>query len=145
MVMSRFSVMLGAAVIAAVSLPVQADTGFGRKVGTTITLRPVVPVLCRVELNAQPGMPDEEGVVQLGYANEFCNAPRGYRVVVQHAPNLEGAALISGGLRIPLSETGETVLTDSAHPDLRRVSLAADLGDSPERFRSLGVRIEAKG
>jgi hypothetical protein len=137
--------MLGAAVIAAVSFPAQADSGFGRSASTTIRLRAVVPVLCRVELNAQPGMPDEEGVVQLGVANEFCNAPRGYRVVVQHAQNLEGAALISGGLRIPLSQTGETVLTDSSHPDLRQVSLAADLGDTPERFRTLSVRIEAKG
>ena len=90
------------------------------------------------------GVPDEDGIVQLGTAQEFCNAPRGYRVVVQHAPDLEGAALITGGQRIPLSPSGETILTDSAHPDLRTVTLAADLGETPERFRSMGVRIEAK-
>lgn len=142
--MSRAHLLFCGAVIAALSLPAQASTGIGDSVSTVIRLHAVVPVLCRVQLNAEPGQPDEDGVVQLGFADEFCNAPRGYRVVVQHAQDLEGAALISGGVRIPLSPTGETVLTDSFHPDLRRVALAADLGDHPEDFRSLGVRIEAR-
>lgn len=142
--MSRTQILLSGAVIAALSFPAQADTGIGSSASTTIRLHAVVPVLCRVQLDAAPGLPDEAGIVQLGHADEFCNAPRGYRVVVQHSQDLEGAALISGGVRIPLSPSGETVLTDSFHPDLRRVELAADLGDNPEEFRSLGVRIEAK-
>lgn len=142
--MSRTHILLSGAVIAALSFPVQADTGIGSSASTTIRIQGYVPVLCRVQLDAAPGLPDEEGIVQLGHADEFCNAPRGYRVVVQHSQDLEGAALISGGVRIPLSPSGETVLTDSFHPDLRRVSLAADLGEHPEQFRSLGVRIEAK-
>lgn len=142
--MPRIHLLFSAAVIAALSFPAQADTRIGDRASTVIRLHGVVPVICRVQLDAQVGSPDEDGVVQLGFANEFCNAPRGYRVVVQHAQDLEGAALFSGGVRIPLSPTGETVLTDSAHPDLRRINLAADLGDNPTRFRSLGVRIEAK-
>ncbi len=142
--MSRAHVLLSGALVAALSFPVQANTGIGDRVSTVIRLQATVPVLCRVELDASPGQPNEDGVVDLGYADEFCNAPRGYRVVVQHSQDLEGAALISEGVRIPLSPTGETVLTDSFRPDLRRISLAADLGEQPENFRSLGIRIEAK-
>lgn len=142
--MSRTPVLISAALIAALSFPAQADTGVGSSTSTVIQLHAYVPVLCRVQLDATPGLPDEEGIVQLGHADEFCNAPRGYRVVVQHSQDLVGAALISGGVRIPLSPTGETVLTDSYHPDLRRIELAADLGERPEEFRSLSVRIEAK-
>ena len=129
--MARVHILLSSAVIAALSFPVQADTGAGDSASTVIRLH-------------APGQPDENGIVDLGFADEFCNAPRGYRVVVQHSPDLEGAALISGGVRIPLSPTGETVMTDSYHPDLRRIALAADLGQQPEKFRSLSVRIEAK-
>ena len=142
--MTRVHILLSSAVIAALSFPVQADTGAGDSASTVIRLHGVVPVLCRVQLDVAPGQPDENGIVDLGFADEFCNAPRGYRVVVQHSPDLEGAALISGGVRIPLSPTGETVMTDSYHPDLRRIALAADLGQQPEKFRSLSVRIEAK-
>ncbi len=142
--MSPVRLMICAAAFAVAAVPVSADGGVGRSASTTIRLHAVVPVLCRVQLSAQMGVPDEDGIVQLGTAQEFCNAPRGYRVVVQHAPDLEGAALITGGQRIPLSPSGETILTDSAHPDLRTVTLAADLGETPERFRSMGVRIEAK-
>lgn len=143
--MSRIHMLFGVAAMAALSFPAQADPGFGDRVSTTIRLYAVVPVICRVELDAQPGQPDEDGIVQLGIADEFCNAPQGYRVVVQHAPDLQGAALISGGVRIPLSPSGETVLTDSHHADLRTFALSADLGDAPEEFRTLGLRIEAKG
>lgn len=123
---------------------VNADTGRSN-VSTTVRLQGYVPVLCRVQLAQSVGTADAEGVVSLGTAQEFCNAPRGYRVLVQHAPDLEGAAVISQGVRIPLSPSGETILTDVTHPDLRSVSLAVDLGDKPEKFRSIGMRIEAKG
>ena len=142
--MSRTHILLSGAVIAALSFPAQADTGIGSSASTTIRLHAVVPVLCRVQLDAAPGLPVAAGLFQLCHPDVLSPAPRGYRVVVQHSQDLEGAALISGGVRIPLSPSGETVLTDSFHPDLRRVELAADLGDNPEEFRSLGVRIEAK-
>jgi len=103
-----------------------------------------VPVLCRVELATSMSVPDEDGIARLGVAREFCNAARGYRVLVNHPAGLEGAAVISEGVRIPLSPTGETVLTDSSHADIRQVELAVDLGDDPDKFRSIGVRIEAR-
>jgi hypothetical protein len=142
--MTRSCILIGGAVIAALSFPAHANTGISDSQSSVIRLHAVVPVLCRVQLDVSPSGPDENGIVDLGFVDEFCNAPRGYRVVVQHSPDLEGAALISGGVRIPLSPTGETVMTDSFHPDLRRLTLSADLGQRPEEFRSLSVRIEAK-
>ena len=111
---------------------------------TTIRLQAFVPVICRVQLSASI-RPIENGMVELGMADEFCNAPRGYRVLLQHAPDLEGAAVISGGLRIPLSASGETVLTDSRHADMRSVALVLDPGETPDRLRSIGMRIEPRG
>lgn len=142
--MSIKSIAATAAIMMAIGMPVQAHTG-SERASTTFRIQGFVPVICRVQLSASVGSPDQNGIADLGVADEFCNAPRGYRVTVQHAPGLEGAALINGGVRIPLSSTGETVLTDSNRPDLRKVALAVDLGDHPERFNSLSVRIEAKG
>lgn len=138
------NILATAAVLAATGFSAQADNG-ARSASTTFTLRAFVPVLCRVQLSNDVGSPDADGVVSLGTAQEFCNAPRGYRVLVQHAADLEGAAIIREGVRIPLSPSGETVITDSAHADLNSVPLAIDLGKTPERFSALGVRIEAKG
>jgi hypothetical protein len=142
--MSIKNVVAAAAVLLVTGVSAQADTGH-RNASTTFRIQGFVPVLCRVQLAPLSSQPDEDGVVSLGVAQEFCNAPRGYRVLVQHAADLEGAAVISQGVRIPLSPTGETVLTDSTHPDIRNVALSLDLGDDPSRFHSIGVRIEAKG
>lgn len=142
--MSIKNILAAAAVLLATAAAADADTG-QRNASTTFRIQGFVPVLCRVQLAPLAGQPDEDGVVSLGVAQEFCNAPRGYRVLVQHAADLEGAAVISQGVRIPLSPSGETVLTDSTHPDLRSVALSLDLGEDPSRFQSIGVRIEAKG
>lgn len=138
--------VIGAASVAAMLAPLssQADSGFQNSSSTQITIQAFVPVICNVSLDTQVSQPDEDGVASLGMAREFCNAPRGYRVLALHAPDLEGAALISDGQRIPLSQSGETVISDIAHADIRTVALAADLGEAPERFRSLSIRIEAR-
>lgn len=141
--MSMKYLVATAVILAASGLSAQADTG-SSKASTVFRISGYVPVLCRVQLAASVSAPDEDGIANLGVAEEFCNAPRGYRVFVNHPANLEGAAVISGGVRIPLSSTGETVLTDSSHADIRQVELAVDLGDEPEKFRSIGVRIEAR-
>ena len=132
------------ALLLAGSVSAQADTGSSHA-STTFRISGYVPVLCHVEVASGGGTPQDDGIVDLGRAEEFCNAPRGYRVLVNHPAGLDGAAMIVGGSRVPLSSTGETVLTDSSQPDIRSVALAVDLGDEPDRFRSLSVRIEAKG
>jgi hypothetical protein len=132
------------AIFALSGLAAHADSG-SSKASMTFRISGFVPVICRVQLATSVSAPDEDGIAQLGVAEEFCNAPRGYTVYVNHPTGLEGAAVISQGVRIPLSPSGQTVLTDSSHAAIRQVDLAIDLGDEPDRFRSIGVRIEARG
>lgn len=138
----KFVVATIAATLTAFS--VQADTGAKGSSSTTVRIQGFVPVLCRVNLSLDVGTVNDDGVAELGTAHEFCNAPRGYRVLVQHPDNLEGAAVIKDGERIPLSPGGETIISDVSHAAIRDVALAADLGADPQRFRSLSIRIEAK-
>ena len=142
--MSSLRLAATAVVIALTAMPVKAGNG-ADDVSTVIRLRAFVPVLCRVQLYTAVGEIGEDGVADLGVADEFCNAPHGYRVMVQHPADLEGAAIIRNGVRIPLSAGGETVLTDSSHPDINSLSLAVDVGAAPDKFNRIGVRIEAKG
>ncbi|MBN8551623.1 MAG: hypothetical protein J0L52_01850 [Caulobacterales bacterium] len=136
---------MAAIVFASMGATAYADTGIKNSASSVIRLQAFVPVICRVRLNTDVGSPDAQGLVALGTAHEFCNAPSGYRVMIQHPQDLQGAAIISDGERIPLSASGETLLTDSPHADLRTVRLSADMGDEPNRFRSLSVRIEPRG
>ena len=122
--------------------PAQAGGGFDGGSNMSIRMHAYVPVICRVKLSTSISPSADEGVVNLGTANEFCNAPRGYRIVVSHTPDLVGAAVISGGERIPLSSSGETLLRQSSHADFRTTQLALDLGEEPSAFRTIGMRIE---
>ena len=142
--MSLKYIAAGIAAMLVFSASAEADTG-SNTASTTIRIQAFVPVICHVQLDAMVSAANADGIATLGTASEFCNAPQGYRVLVEHPQGLVGAAIISEGVRIPLSPTGETVLTNSTRPDLRQIALAIDLGDDPARFRSLGVRIEAKG
>lgn len=133
---------------AALSISVLAgQTATAEQIGSatsSLRLQAYVPTICRVQLSLDMGRPDDRGVVSLGDAEEFCNAPRGYRVVISHAQNLTGAAILRDGVRIPLSASGETVLTDSTHADARTVRLSIDPGATRQPLGSVSVRIEAK-
>lgn len=134
---SRYRAATGAFIAAAalVATPTQASNE------QTIYLRAYVPVYCNVEL--LPGVAQQgSGLVTLGQSMELCNAPRGYRVILQHPAGLTDATLISDASRIPLSETGETVLVDSDHPNLKVRQLALDLGEETGQIDRLGLRIE---
>ncbi len=130
-----------AATLAFAAAPAQAMQGLTQ----TIRLHAYVPMICNVQLQ-QPlaGIASADGVVNLGTTAEFCNAPRGYRIILQHPAHLADAAVVSDAQRIPLSDSGETVLVNSDHPDFRMRSLALDLGDDPGQLNRLGLRIEIK-
>lgn len=134
--------IIAAAALPAVLAPLSAAAG--EPLNMTFRIRGTVPVACRVQMPTAIAPADAEGIAQLGVAEEFCNAPRGYRVMVLHPSGLEGAAIIRDGVRIPLSPTGSTILTDSHRPAIQRVALALDLGDAPQKFERLMVRIEAR-
>lgn len=142
--MSVNKIIAAAAVLAMSAFSAQADSPLKSAASSTVRILGVVPVLCRVNLSMSLGVIDENGIAELGTAQEFCNAPRGYRVLVQHPAGLTGAAVISNGERIPLSPTGETVISDISHAAIRAVALSADLGDEPHKFSALSIRIEAR-
>lgn len=114
------------------------------QVSQTINLTAHVAVLCNVQLQPFGEPSGATGLVNLGMAQEFCNSPRGYRVILQHPSHMTGAAVFSGANRIPLSDTGETVITDSDRPAIEARRLALDLGDDPQQISRLGLRIEVK-
>lgn len=113
-------------------------------VPTTIHLRAHVPVYCNVELfpSLTPG--EAEGVINLGTSQELCNAPNGYRIILQHPEDLGDAAIVSDSQRIPLSQSGETVVWNSDQPGFEMRHLALDLGKQPKSINRLGLRIEVK-
>lgn len=113
-------------------------------VSSTIYLRAYVPVYCNVEFMPSLQGQIDSGVFALGMSQELCNSPRGYRLILQHPADLPGAAVISDSVRIPLSATGETVLSNSDHAGFQVRQLALDVGDEPAAINRLGLRIEVK-
>ena len=110
----------------------------------TIYLWAHVPVYCNVELIPSLSGPNAAGVINLGTSSEFCNSPRGYRIILDHPSHLTSASVISGTQRIPLADDGETVLWDSDRPGIEQRQLALDLGSDPATIDRLGLRIEVK-
>lgn len=69
-----------------------------------------VPTICRIEVRGAV-MPAEGSAVT---AEEFCNAPSGYRVVAVH-PSTPGGARVwfdYGGRRVPANPSGMTTLAE---------------------------------
>jgi hypothetical protein len=132
---------LAAAAICATPTMAFGEQSMARGSEQTIYLRAFVPVYCEVEI-APTGVPSGNGVVPLGQSTELCNAPRGYRIILEHPAGLTNAAVIVDATRIPLSASGETVLADSDHANLQVRQLALDLGNQPETISHLGIRID---
>jgi len=130
------------ALAAAIALPTTASGERSNvQAEQSIYLRGFVPVYCNVELTPD-GAHYQDGVVPLGESTELCNAPRGYRVVLDTTPGLTDAAILSDDTRIPLSPTGETVLASLDHPSLHIRQLALDPGNDVGKITRLGIRIE---
>ncbi len=126
------------------AITAMAATPSAGSVSNTIHLRAHVPIYCNVDLVATPTITPLNGVVSLGMSQEFCNSPRGYRIILQHPTDMAGAAALSDAYRIPLSQSGETVLSDSDQPGFHLRQLALDLGNDPAAIYRLGLRIEVK-
>ena len=109
---------------------------------TTIYLRGYVPLYCNVELLSAPSAPGSDGLINLGTSRELCNSPHGYRVILEHPANMVNAAIISDANRIPLSQSGETVVWSSDQPGFELRQLALDLGKESGSINRLGLRIE---
>jgi hypothetical protein len=134
--------VFAAAAICATPTMAFGEQSMARGSEETIFLRAFVPLYCEVDLAPTAARP-VNGVVELGQSTEVCNAPRGYRIILEHPAGLTNAAVIIDSTRIPLSASGETVLVDSDHANLQVRQLALDLGNQPNEISHLGIRIDA--
>ncbi len=131
---------LGLILTALMTSAAHADTSKSGGASSTIRITAVVPVICRVQMT--PAIEAEnDGVLKLGTSDEFCNAASGYNVYLKHSADMEGVTLIKGGQRIPLSLSGETMMTQSNRPDIRTDTLALDYGQQTKRLNWVSVRI----
>lgn len=96
-----------------------------------------VPVMCNVSAGAAaagaPAGPVTPGSVELGAIREYCNAPRGYDLVVHYTPGaLKGMTLIAGDARVELDGSGTAVVGRSPGPAIKVRNLEAIPG--PQGF-----------
>ncbi|MEO0644044.1 MAG: hypothetical protein AAFY47_11615 [Pseudomonadota bacterium] len=92
--------------------------------GMSFSLRATVPVQCSVRFqpNAVPVNRGES--VDLGRFREYCNAPRGYRLVITYTPGtLRNATVQADGDSVTLDGSGRAVLTQASGPRSRERSL----------------------
>jgi len=110
---------------------------------TDFMLRYVVPVQCTITQKAGvAGVAGVADAVGLGAIREYCNAARGYALVVHYAPgSLRGMVLIAGDDRITLDGTGEAIVARSPIPRIRDRTLAAIPG--PQGFDTDHLDFEA--
>lgn len=95
-----------------------------------IELRGVVPVICRVSVDASIASVSGKTEVPLGVMTQFCNAPNGYEVYATHASGLSSATIMVAGVRVPLSDSGVTLIDTSASAAVTDKDLVLDLGES---------------
>lgn len=107
----------------------------------SIKLQGFVPVVCHA--NYQPAIHvQDDGVINLGFVQEFCNSSRGYRVVVEYAPTASPGAIIVDGQEIELNGSGQMVLAEVSGPAILSRALAYRPGDDP--IASLRVRLQSE-
>lgn len=109
----------------------QVSTG-----STTVSMRAVVPIVCRVGFTA--GGTDDV----LGVASQLCNSADGYTLHALATGDVSGAALIVEGRRIPLSPGQEVLIEHANGPVSKSTTIGYDAGDNSEGG-NLTLRIEA--
>ncbi|MEO5867943.1 MAG: hypothetical protein ABIS14_10150 [Sphingomonas sp.] len=107
-----------------------------------VTLSYVVPVRCSITYGAaSAGMPTGDAI-GLGALHEYCNAPKGYQLIVHYAPgSLRGMVLFAGDQRVTLDGSGQTVVDVSPIPQIRDRAIAAIPG--PRGFDTDHLDFEA--
>jgi hypothetical protein len=91
----------------------------------------VVPLSCQVRHSPVSASVMTGAAVSLGQLNEYCNAARGYELVVRYAPGtMEGAVLSLGDDQIVLNGSGQAVISRSSGARMRTRQLAAVPGQA---------------
>lgn len=130
--------------LAVAGLLVAAGTSAANSESFGIDLVLRVPVMCKVSTGtgvADAGL-SVPGSFELGEIQEFCNAPRGYDLLVHYTPGtLKGMTLIAGDARVQLDGSGSAVVGHSSAPAIKVRNLSAIPG--PQGFDADHLDFEA--
>lgn len=130
--------------LAVAGLLVAAGTSAANSESFGIDLVLRVPVMCKVSTGtgAAGAGPSIPGSFELGEIQEFCNAPRGYDLLVHYTPGtLKGMTLIAGDARVQLDGSGSAVVGHSPAPAIKVRNLSAIPG--PQGFDADHLDFEA--
>ena len=127
-------------------LLVAAGTSAAHSESFGISLLLQVPVMCTVRAGADAAGaatgPAAPGSFELGAIREYCNAPRGYDLLVHYTPgSLKGMTLIAGDARVQLDGSGSAVVGHSSAPAIKVRNLSAIPG--PQGFDADHLDFEA--
>lgn len=107
-------------------------------------LSAVVNTICRLELPSASA--DANGqIIDFGSFYQLCNARNGYRVVMRHPANMEGAMLFWDGRAVPISQGNETIIADENHAASKYSDVRLDVRSVDVPISSLSFRIDPKG
>jgi|WetSurMetagenome_2_1015567.scaffolds.fasta_scaffold635916_2 hypothetical protein len=96
---------------------------------SSISIHGIVPLICRVDF--LPASAVQDGQVQLGTLQEFCNSGYGYQVVADYPSTDDPGMLVIDGQRVTLSGSGHAVLAVMDGPRAINQTLAYVPGKSP--------------
>lgn len=143
--MRRNRVLIAASTFAVlVATPATAlnyGVGLTQRADTQIGIVGFVPVICHARVS-NSFTASEPGVQSLGELREFCNSPRGYRVVADYSATLQKAKLIVDGKPVQLGPQGSTVVSRSNHAQIETRNLELDFGKKAPGG-TISFRIEA--
>lgn len=95
------------------------------------TLQANIPVICVLQFQGGAGAGADGAAVALGSLREFCNAPRGYDLVVSYTPGtLRGTTIQAGNSEIVLDGSGQSTVGHSPMPRIRGIPLTASPGQN---------------
>lgn len=133
-------VVLVAAAAAIGYSPAEADL-----LTSSINIRGIVPTICNVRFGG--AIANVQGnAIDLGLMTQMCNDAAGYKVVLHTPSGLSNATFVYGAMRVPLSESGETVIIDTNAPNFSHGHAEIQLGEEtlPQNF-ALRIQAEPKG
>jgi hypothetical protein len=96
---------------------------------SSISIHGTVPVICHADFLSAPVVQD--GQVQLGTLQEFCNSGYGYQIVADYPSTDDPGMLVIDGQRVILNGSGHAVLAVMDGPRLISQTLAYVPGKSP--------------
>lgn len=111
---SRHRALLGLVMLSAVSV---MEPAAGEQASGLIGVHTTVPIICRVKTEAPFSQPLRAGSNDLGHADAYCNAYRGYRLTLEHGNVPAGTRLLVDSRPVALAAgTTETLLEEGDRP-----------------------------